>query len=107
MADEQQRGAVGQNLLDAGHRLGLELRIADRQRLVNDQHVGLDVHLHRERQPQHHARAVSAYRLVDVIADLGKARSEEHTSELQSLMRISYAVFCLQNNTSQSYKSQY
>src|SRR3546814_5107824 len=24
-------------------------------------------------------------------------RSEEHTSELQSLMRISYAVFCLQN----------
>src|SRR3546814_2652169 len=25
----------------------------------------------------------------------GKARSEEHTSELQSLMRISYAVFCL------------
>src|SRR3546814_1139367 len=25
------------------------------------------------------------------------ARSEEHTSELQSLMRISYAVFCLQN----------
>src|SRR3546814_1660553 len=26
---------------------------------------------------------------------LGQARSEEHTSELQSLMRISYAVFCL------------
>src|SRR3546814_9448225 len=26
-----------------------------------------------------------------------KARSEEHTSELQSLMRISYAVFCLKN----------
>src|SRR3546814_5919379 len=26
----------------------------------------------------------------------GAARSEEHTSELQSLMRISYAVFCLQ-----------
>src|SRR3546814_5861635 len=25
----------------------------------------------------------------------GKARSEEHTSELQSLMRISYAAFCL------------
>src|SRR3546814_4765248 len=26
----------------------------------------------------------------------GEPRSEEHTSELQSLMRISYAVFCLQ-----------
>src|SRR3546814_9195686 len=29
------------------------------------------------------------------IAALAPARSEEHTSELQSLMRISYAVFCL------------
>src|SRR3546814_5047648 len=27
--------------------------------------------------------------------DQGTSRSEEHTSELQSLMRISYAVFCL------------
>src|SRR3546814_2385733 len=27
-----------------------------------------------------------------------RARSEEHTSELQSLMRISYAVFCLKKN---------
>src|SRR3546814_4778645 len=29
------------------------------------------------------------------------ARSEEHTSELQSLMRISYAVFCLKKKTNQ------
>src|SRR3546814_6107048 len=29
------------------------------------------------------------------IATLIRERSEEHTSELQSLMRISYAVFCL------------
>src|SRR3546814_1024386 len=28
-------------------------------------------------------------------------RSEEHTSELQSIMRISYAVFCLKKNTKQ------
>src|SRR3546814_3914111 len=35
-------------------------------------------------------------------ADFGKGdtlRSEEHTSELQSLMRISYAVFCLKTKT--------
>src|SRR3546814_3622763 len=32
-------------------------------------------------------------------------RSEEHTSELQSLMRISYAVFCLQKKTNTKYKS--
>src|SRR3546814_1356702 len=29
----------------------------------------------------------------------GRHRSEEHTSELQSLMRISYAVFCLTKKT--------
>src|SRR3546814_12182337 len=33
------------------------------------------------------------------ISKGGDARSEEHTSELQSLMRISYAVFCLKKNT--------
>src|SRR3546814_4256442 len=32
-------------------------------------------------------------------------RSEEHTSELQSLMRISYAVFCLKKKTSHDGKS--
>src|SRR3546814_3391818 len=31
----------------------------------------------------------------DLLGDVGTRRSEEHTSELQSLMRISYAVFCL------------
>src|SRR3546814_9415495 len=38
---------------------------------------------------------------------LTDSRSEEHTSELQSLMRISYAVFCLKkkNHKTQSYKS--
>src|SRR3546814_4688819 len=39
-------------------------------------------------------------RLADVIA-----RSEEHTSELQSLMRISYAVFCLKKKTHTSSKT--
>src|SRR3546814_6468768 len=33
------------------------------------------------------------------IDDVGNRRSEEHTSELQSLMRISYAVFCLKKKT--------
>src|SRR3546814_10815124 len=36
--------------------------------------------------------------IISVI-DRGILRSEEHTSELQSLMRISYAVFCLQKKT--------
>src|SRR3546814_8088260 len=34
-------------------------------------------------------------RFVKFFFDFGNSRSEEHTSELQSLMRISYAVFCL------------
>src|SRR3546814_8985349 len=33
-------------------------------------------------------------------------RSEEHTSELQSLMRISYAVFCLKNKTKKNTKQK-
>src|SRR3546814_6274313 len=32
----------------------------------------------------------------------GRLRSEEHTSELQSLMRISYAVFCLKKKKKQN-----
>src|SRR3546814_9518143 len=32
----------------------------------------------------------------------GRSRSEEHTSELQSLMRISYAVFCLKKKKNQN-----
>src|SRR3546814_9729363 len=37
---------------------------------------------------------------------LRQDRSEEHTSELQSLMRISYAVFCLKNKTNKMRKQQ-
>src|SRR3546814_1506779 len=39
------------------------------------------------------AHGVALFQLVD------EDRSEEHTSELQSLMRISYAVFCLKKKT--------
>src|SRR3546814_6607566 len=39
--------------------------------------------------------------LVFLAVPLG--RSEEHTSELQSLMRISYAVFCLKKNKNIEY----
>src|SRR3546814_1893124 len=39
-------------------------------------------------------RSLPANQLEHVLA-APDARSEEHTSELQSLMRISYAVFCL------------
>src|SRR3546814_4899812 len=44
-----------------------------------------------------HGRAVGA--LI-----IGLRRSEEHTSELQSLMRISYAVFCLKKKNNEKYQ---
>src|SRR3546814_5438241 len=37
--------------------------------------------------------------LIAETIDMVAVRSEEHTSELQSLMRISYAVFCLKTKT--------
>src|SRR3546814_3808819 len=43
------------------------------------------------------SRSVSRFSRVFRAIFLGKRRSEEHTSELQSLMRSSYAVFCLKN----------
>src|SRR3546814_8525804 len=48
------------------------------------------------------AQALAAQELPDRIVrhdDAPCGRSEEHTSELQSLMRISYAVFCLKKKT--------
>src|SRR3546814_1469601 len=44
-----------------------------------------------------------------LLCNPSRARSEEHTSELQSLMRISYAVFCLKKKTktTQRTSSQY
>src|SRR3546814_2252005 len=42
---------------------------------------------------------------LGVDVDAG-GRSEEHTSELQSLMRISYAVFCLKKKTTDNHKDK-
>src|SRR3546814_2838329 len=43
------------------------------------------------------ALAVSLMQVPECNVQFAGDRSEEHTSELQSLMRISYAVFCLKN----------
>src|SRR3546814_9279068 len=53
-----------------------------------DDALDLKILEHRFEQP----RVAFERRLVDLSR---RPRSEEHTSELQSLMRISYAVFCL------------
>src|SRR3546814_2730964 len=51
--------------------------------------IGCKVTLRRERMYEF------LDRLVTIALPRARDRSEEHTSELQSLMRISYAVFCL------------
>src|SRR3546814_6874032 len=67
------------------------------------------IHLHsvvdyyRQRQHGHVADLV-----VDPAAEgqgVATRRSEEHTSELQSLMRISYAVFCLKKKNNNKHKN--
>src|SRR3546814_8063364 len=59
--------------------------------------------VHRARGPQEAetGRRDDDLRLPQLCAvwEKGPGRSEEHTSELQSLMRISYAVFCLKKKT--------
>src|SRR3546814_1913809 len=59
-----------------------------------------------------HSREEAAALLVrhrdrhpDAIVEPTDTRSEEHTSELQSLMRISYAVFCLKKKKAHIYKN--
>src|SRR3546814_2220607 len=48
--------------------------------------------------PERIVLAVDLHGSLDEGSPLDPLRSEEHTSELQSLMRISYAVFCLKKN---------
>src|SRR3546814_8166120 len=52
----------------------------------------------------HREKALCGKRLTDELV-LRLVRSEEHTSELQSLMRISYAVFCLKKKKNNKHKT--
>src|SRR3546814_8756434 len=53
-----------------------------------------------------HAGTLFLEHVRRVFAALEQARSEEHTSELQSLMRTSYAVFCLKKKKINDVKSE-
>src|SRR3546814_3599681 len=83
-----------QRVLPGGDRLQCEGRMALARR-GNDDDVDLRVG----------QRLLEVDRPMAVAVALGerarrlRTRSEEHTSELQSLMRISYAVFCLKKQT--------
>src|SRR3546814_10016402 len=78
----EQRTTLAHRLLPLLHRIGV----------VDDAGAGLHVQAaaldHRGADRDRHVGVAVPAQVTD--------RSEEHTSELQSLMRISYAVFCLQ-----------
>src|SRR3546814_3758621 len=78
--------AANQRDMEKGAANGLSPAMLDRLKLDSARIQGI-------------AGAVEAVaELADPVgAVIDKSRSEEHTSELQSLMRISYAVFCLKN----------
>src|SRR3546814_1509594 len=71
--------------------------VEPRKRLVEDDEVGGVDDRADELDHLRHALRHLADLGVDHVfePEFGHERSEEHTSELQSLMRISYAVFCL------------
>src|SRR3546814_1033984 len=61
----------------------------------------------REPGPSSHLRPETPTHMSEQIDKAKAGRSEEHTSELQSLMRISYAVFCLKKKITIKNKTQY
>src|SRR3546814_2862377 len=72
--------ASGDRLHHPACRMGTEISGASRDRASISRDVRLEEH---------------SFLITIPCFALGGSRSEEHTSELQSLMRISYAVFCL------------
>src|SRR3546814_9465590 len=69
--------------------------------------IEIDEAAHFVAQHQHIVR--EQVRMNDCVGQGGRPigiRSEEHTSELQSLMRISYAVFCLKKTNKKTNRKQ-
>src|SRR3546814_9277283 len=92
MAAVQKTEIVADIVREDGLQLGTEDVPMPRGRdiLILDQNRGRDV------AEDEMAVAVAPVQMPRTNLGVHDERSEEHTSELQSLMRISYAVFCLQ-----------
>src|SRR3546814_3413353 len=81
-------GGIGDALLLAGRR-PRRPRIEFHDRIVEQRRIGI------RRWPREVDVTAKSGLRREEIGGAAESRSEEHTSELQSLMRISYAVFCL------------
>src|SRR3546814_9205306 len=86
-------------VITAGIKRGLA--VIEVKDVIDDivQQVALMAH-HHHRRPIGAEEGFQPQRRFQVEV-VGRLRSEEHTSELQSLMRISYAVFCLKKKKKQ------
>src|SRR3546814_2489413 len=88
------RGHVFRNIGDRLHRPAVVAEHGDRLAAVLASGDALVFVEHVEAGRQHAVDGAEYF-----AAGMGQDRSEEHTSELQSLMSSSYAVFCLKNKT--------
>src|SRR3546814_4524305 len=89
------RGSIGLHTLAAGELIRRTGRV-----LVNSQ-MKIRPRFLLDRHSIQYDLPIAYFYCVAGQAD--NTRSEEHTSELQSLMRISYAVFCLKKKNNQDY----
>src|SRR3546814_1431853 len=80
-------------------RFGMARRDEQRDRVTDRRMAGRG----KDTDDAHPPRGAGVGR-IDDAERRGPARSEEHTSELQSLMRISYAVFCLKKKNTRETK---
>ena len=72
VGDEHDRAALALELAHPFEALALERLVADRQHLVDQQQLGLDVHRDREAEPHVHARRVVLHLRVDELLELGE-----------------------------------
>src|SRR3546814_1432084 len=97
---------IGAGVSRVSYELGGAFEILDAVGTADIYDVSLTYPLIRQRSPNLFLRGFAdrkdltdELRIVDFKTDK-RVRSEEHPSELQSLLRISYAVFCLKTKTS-------
>src|SRR3546814_957619 len=91
--DRSRRSSIDTVELVAGDRIVVRSKMGDMLGLREAGDVALG-------RPELHAfEPIAAQETVRMEGVVGPQRSEEHTSELQSLMRRSYAVFCLKKKS--------
>src|SRR3546814_3726155 len=110
VGDHREQRFLGQGLSRAGRERHLIAGVVKAQRIVRKMTMGIVlVHNCLDETPKLKVgRFGPAFALqrIQTEFDSFARRSEEHTSELQSLMRISYAVFCLKKKNKYSRTNQ-